>query len=69
MRLEGKKAEKMKAFLVRLSGRQMKRTQPITASSLLDGLFKLYVMIDVFEQYTIDELKDFARVANQRVIL
>jgi hypothetical protein len=62
MRLEGEKSEKMKAFLVRLSGRQMKRKQPITASSLLDGLFKLYMMIEVFEQYTLEELKDFAKV-------
>ena len=63
MLLEGEKAEKLKAFLVRLSGRQMKRKQPITASALLDGLFKLYMMIDVFENYTIDELKDFSRMA------
>lgn len=62
MRLESEKAKKMKAFLVRLSGRQMKRKQPVTASALLDGLFKLYMMIEVLEQYTLDELKDFAKI-------
>ncbi|QFY43803.1 hypothetical protein F6R98_15180 [Candidatus Methylospira mobilis] len=29
-------------FLVRLSGRQMKRTRPVTAPALLDGLFKSF---------------------------
>lgn len=63
MRAEGDFAQQAKAFLVRLSGRQMKRTRPVTPSALLDGLFKLFVMIETLENYTFEELKRFARFA------
>lgn len=63
MRAEGEFAQQARIFLVRLSGRQMKRTQPVTPSALLDGLFKLFVMIETLENYTLDELKRFARFA------
>lgn len=63
MRAEGEFAQQAKAFLVRLSGRQMKRTRPVTPSALLDGLFKLFVMIETLENYTFEELKRFARFA------
>ena len=63
MRAEGEFAQQAKAFLVRLSGRQMKRNRPVTPSALLDGLFKLFVMIETFENYTLDELKRFASFA------
>lgn len=50
-------------FLVRLSGRQMKRTRPLTAPAVLDGLYQLFAMLEVLEQYSVDQLKHFARTA------
>jgi len=63
MRSEGQFATQAKTFLVRLSGRQMKRTRPITPSAVLDGLFKLFVMLEVLEHYSIEELRRFAHFA------
>lgn len=63
MRAEGAFAEQARTFLVRLSGRQMKRKHPVTPSALLDGLFKLFMMIETLEHYTLDELKQFAKFA------
>ncbi|MFZ3260784.1 MAG: transposase [Thiobacillus sp.] len=63
MRAEGEFAQQVKTFLVRLSGRQMKRARPVTPSALLDGLFKLFMMIETLEHYTLDELKQFAKFA------
>ncbi|MHB0985132.1 MAG: hypothetical protein ACYC05_06010 [Sulfuricella sp.] len=63
MRAEGELAQQTKTFLVRLSGRQMKRKRPVTPSALLDGLFKLFMMIETLEHYTLDELKQFAKFA------
>ncbi len=51
------------AFVVRLSGRQMKRSQPITASALLAGLYQLFAMLDILEHHSLDELKAHARLA------
>ena len=48
------------AFLVRLSGRQTKRSRPVTMPALLDGTFKLLVMLDALEHYTPEELRGFA---------
>jgi hypothetical protein len=36
-------------FLVRLSGRQMKRYRPVTAPALLAGLHLLLTMLEVLE--------------------
>lgn len=44
----------MAALLVRLSGRQMKRTRPVTASALLAGLFVLLPMLALLEEYDND---------------
>lgn len=62
MHLEGEKAESFKAFLVKLSGRQMKWKQRVTLSALLDGLFKLFMLLDVLELYSMDELKEMAKM-------
>jgi hypothetical protein len=56
-------AQHTAAFLVRLSGRQMKRTRPSTAPALLEGLYQLFTMLEVLEHYSIDQLKSFARTA------
>jgi hypothetical protein len=50
-------------FLVRLSGRQMKRTQPITAPALLAGLYQLFATLELLEHHSPDELKAIARTA------
>jgi hypothetical protein len=51
------------AFVVRLSGRQMKRSQPITASALLAGLYQLFAMLEILEHHSLDELKAHAQLA------
>jgi hypothetical protein len=63
MRAKGEFAEQTRAFLVRLSGRQTKRTRPVTASALLAGLYALLAMCEVLEQYEPEELAAFAKEA------
>jgi hypothetical protein len=49
--------------LVRLSGRQMKRSRPVTAPALLAGLWNLLSMMELLERYTPDELQILAQQA------
>lgn len=63
MRAEGDFARQTRHFLVRLSGRQMKRGKPVTASALLAGLNALFTMTETLQQYTPTELAAFAREA------
>ena len=63
MRAEGEFAEQTKTSLVRLSVRQMKRSQPVTASALLSGPYILLAMADTQEQYSPQELVAFANEA------
>ena len=64
MRGEGEFSEQTGDFLVRLSGRQMKRSQPVTASAVLAGLSMLLVMMcETLEHYTPQELAGFAKEA------
>lgn len=69
MRAEGEFAERTRSFLVRLSGRQMKRTRPVTAPALLDGLYKLFAMLETLHHYSLDDLKEFAHFAFPRKLL
>jgi hypothetical protein len=62
-RLDTPEAQECQQFLVRLSGRQMKRTRPVTAPALLAGLHHLLTMIEVLNHYTPAQLRDFARTA------
>lgn len=48
-------------LLVRLSGRQMKRTRPVTTSALLAGLHVLIPMLELLERYTPHQLRQLAR--------
>lgn len=66
MRAEGEFAERTRSFLVRLSGRQMKRTRPVTAPALLDGLYKLFAMLETLHHYSLDDLEEFANFAFPR---
>ena len=50
----------MQLFLVRLSGRQMKRTAPVTAPALLAGLWAFLTTLDLLAQYDVQQLYDMA---------
>lgn len=67
MRTTDEFGQRTREFLVRLSGRQMKRNRPITAPALLDGLFKLFAMLETLQQYSMTDLQQFADFAFPRV--
>lgn len=54
-------AEACKGLLVRLSGRRMKRSRPVTAPALLAGLRMLLVLEDVLGHYGAAEIRRLAR--------
>lgn len=56
-------AHACQTFLVRLSGRQMKRTRPVTTPALLSGLYLLLRMLEVLETHSIEELRAYAAIA------
>jgi Na+/H+ antiporter NhaB len=56
MRTEGVFAEQTRAFLVRLSGWQMKRSTPVTAPALLAGLHTCFATLETLKHYSPDEL-------------
>lgn len=59
-RQSGQAAERTQRFLIRLSGRQMKASRPVTMPALLDGVFKLFAMLETLEHYSLPELQAFA---------
>ena len=61
LREQGVLADQVKQFLVRLSGRQTKRSAPITAPALLSGLYTFFALLDVLENHSVEELRSFAR--------
>lgn len=52
-------ANEMKQFLVRLSGRQMKRNRPITAPALLEGMWLFLTVMDTLDHYSLSQLAEF----------
>jgi hypothetical protein len=62
-RSEHPQAEQARRFLVRLSGRQMKRNTTFTIPALLAGWWVLLAMLDALEQYSVDQLRAFAELA------
>lgn len=60
---ESVESHEMQKFLVRLSGRQMKRNRPITASALLEGLWLFLTMMDTLEHYSLSQLAEFRNTA------
>jgi hypothetical protein len=56
-------AKTCQEILVPLSGRQMKRSRPVTTSALLAGLHLLLTMLDVLEQHSPAQLREYARIA------
>ncbi len=56
MRDESPEAAESRELLVRLSGRQMKRSQPFTAPALLAGMWVLLSVLYTLEHYDLDYL-------------
>lgn len=54
------KADAARQLLVRLSGRQMKRSKPFTASAMLAGMWTLLAMLEVLAHHSADELNAIA---------
>jgi len=50
-------AEEIKRVLVKLSGRQMKRARPVTASALLAGLYVLLSLHALLDNYHVDDIR------------
>ena len=48
---DSEEATQVKAWLIRLSGRQMKRGRPVTTPALLAGLFVLLPMLELLEEH------------------
>jgi hypothetical protein len=69
MQAQGDDAMRTRLFLVRLSGRQMKRARPVTFPALLDGLFKLFTMLETLEHYSLSDLQAFAQIAKNQLNL
>ena len=60
---KGKKAEAFRAFLIKLSGRQMKRGKSFTSPALLAGLWVYLSMQEVLGSYSSEELSIFQETA------
>lgn len=54
------KASETRQFLVRLSGRQMKRSKPFTMPAMLAGLWTLLTMLEVLERHSMAEIQNLA---------
>jgi Transposase DDE domain len=61
-------ARECQRVLIRLSGRQTKRSRPVTTSALLAGLNKLLTLLDLLEQYTPAQLRCLAEIAAPHLI-
>lgn len=57
----GEEAARLKAILIRLSGRQMKHRVKETAPALLAGLEKLLAVVDLLETENLESILDLAR--------
>lgn len=60
-RSKEEKAKEIRLFLVRLSGRLMKRGVEYTTSALLAGMWQFLSMIDILERHTTAELEEMAK--------
>lgn len=54
-------AQELKTLLIRLSGRQVKRTKPITTPALLAGLWVLLSTLELLEHYRLPQLRQLAQ--------
>ena len=49
-------------FLVRLSGRQIRRRRPVTAPALFAGMWMLFPTLALLEHYDVEQLKQYAQL-------
>jgi hypothetical protein len=59
-RLEGEQGESLRALLIRLSGRQLKRGQAYTLPALLAGLGVLLAMVEALKEHDLSEIRQLA---------
>lgn len=57
--------EALQAFLIKLSGRQMRRKKPVTYPALLAGLWVFLSMQEVWQSYSAEELEDLKVTARR----
>jgi len=67
MQASDKQSREFVLFLVRLSGRQMKRSKPITAPAVMARLFQWLNFTELVNHYPLDKLKYFSEDANKFV--
>lgn len=67
MQASDKQSKEFALFLVRLSGRQMKRSKPITAPAVMAGLFQWLNFTELVNHYPPDKLREFADAASKFV--
>ncbi|HMT94990.1 hypothetical protein [uncultured Thiothrix sp.] len=60
-------AAELKALLIKLSGRQMKRKQPFTYPALLDGMWALLAMLEIMEVYSPEQLDSLKKTVRRFV--
>ena len=57
-------ADRARQLLVRLSGRQMKRSTPFTIPALLAGMWSLLAMLNVLENHSLEQLQQVAQLVS-----
>lgn len=62
---KSKEAAEFRAFLVKLSGRQMRHKKEFTHPALLAGLWVFLSMLEIMETYSQEELRYFKNTAKQ----
>ncbi|MGL3692487.1 hypothetical protein [Acinetobacter johnsonii] len=62
-RCNDEQTTRVRAVLTRLSGRQQKRGKRESAPSILAGLSILLNTLKLLESYSVDELKEMAKIA------
>lgn len=64
VRSQHPQADHARKMLVRLSGRQMKRSKPFTTPALLAGMWSLLAMIAMLEEYSLEQIRDVAQLVS-----
>ena len=62
---KSKESVELRAFLVKLSGRQMRHKTEFTNPALLSGLWVFLAMLEIMESYSQEELDSFKATAQQ----
>ena len=61
---DSSEALELKNFLIKLSGRLMKRSKPVTQPALLAGLWVFLQFIEVINSYTAEEIEMYRELAS-----